>query len=434
MQAESTTSSCSFALTPSFVERALAWAVTFPYCSYFTSNNIPYPHAAFPHILAVSSGTHCWSLGHAPFDLLHQIYQEQKDWLFGYFSYDLKNHIHGLQSGHPDAIQFPSCTFFKPDYLLQIGEGEVTIRAGIGTAREIYQQILQTKPATPSFPATQVQLRAHMTKKEYLRKVQTIQSHIEEGDCYELNLCQEFSARPLALDPLNTFLQLNSLSPTPFATFQRFQDLYLMAASPERFLKKEGNKLVSQPIKGTIRRGKTSAEDEQLKAQLASDEKELAENMMIVDLVRNDLARSAVTGSVTVEELFGIYSFRQVHQMISTVTAEIKTGISFTEAIRNAFPMGSMTGAPKRKVMELIEQYECSQRGLYSGAVGFISPEGDFDFNVVIRSLQYNAVLRSLSFQVGGAITFDSIPEKEYEECLLKASALLKVLGAEEFS
>lgn len=425
-------SSAFFPLTESFVEKALQWAAAFPFCSYFTSNQISYPHGTFPHLLAVSSGANYWSLGNTPFESLEKLHRKQKDWLFGYFTYDLKNSIYGLHSHHPDTIEFPACTFYQADHLLFFGQEEVEIRSFITSPEKVYRQILETAPAAPVFPASPIPLQAHISREEYLQKVKAIQQHIVEGDCYELNLCQEFSAQDADVDPLSLFLQLNNLSPTPFATFQRFQNHYLMAASPERFLKKKGNKLISQPIKGTIRRGKSPAEDEKLKQQLATDEKELAENMMIVDLVRNDLAMSACTGSVKVEELFGIYSFRQVHQMISTVIADLKPELSFTDAIRNAFPMGSMSGAPKRKVMELIEQYENSRRGLYSGAIGFISPEGDFDFNVVIRSLLYNAESRSLSFQVGGAITYDSVPEKEYEECLLKASAMLKVLGVEK--
>lgn len=434
MPAKRNTTSSFFPLTPDFVERALKWAANFPYCSYLTSNAIPYPHSAFPHLLAVSGGKNSWKPGNLPFEQLKELHLLRQDWLFGYFTYDLKNGIHGLSSHHPDTIEFPACTFFQPDYLFFFGEEEVEIQSAATHAASIYQQIIETEPATPAYPAFPVRLKPHMDRAEYLQKVKTIQHHIIEGDCYELNLCQEFSAENAEVDPLSLFLQLNSLSPTPFATFQRYGHHYLMAASPERFLKKEGSKLISQPIKGTIRRGKSSTEDDQLKKQLATDEKELAENMMIVDLVRNDLSMSARTGSVKAEELFGIYSFRQVHQMISTVSAEIRPELHFTEAIRNAFPMGSMTGAPKRKVMELIEKYENSRRGLYSGAAGFIAPNGDFDFNVIIRSLLFNAESRSLNFQVGGAITYDSVPEKEYEECLLKASALLKVLGVEELS
>lgn len=423
------TSSATFPLGTDFREKVLQWASNFPYCSYFTDNNIPYPCGAFPEMLAVGQDADSYPLGSAPFEDLQKVYDEQPSWLFGYFTYDLKNAIHGLKSNLPDSIGFPDCIFYRPETLLFFKKDSVEIQSK--HPETVYEQILSCAAVAGSAPLTAdpLALRQHMSREEYLEKVKTIQNHILEGDCYELNLCQEFSATGADVNPLQLFLQLTAQSPTPFATFQRFGSRYLMGASPERFLKKEGATLISQPIKGTIRRGSTPEEDELLKHSLRNDEKELAENMMIVDLVRNDLARSALSGSVQAEELFGIYSFRQLHQMISTVRATIRPEISFTQAIKNAFPMGSMTGAPKRKVMELIERYENSRRGLYSGAVGFITPAGDFDFNVVIRSLLYNATEKVLSFQVGGAITYDSVPEKEYEECLLKAAAMLQVLG-----
>lgn len=417
-----------FPASSQFLLRALQWASAFDYCSYFTDNSIPYPNGAFPHMLAAGA-ERVWETGNAPFQALTDIHTVHKSWLMGYLSYDLKNEIHQLSSAHPDSTGSPPSLFYKPSHLFFFSGEEVEVYSR-SSPEKLYQQILQTPPASPAKPKQPVSLHRHMSKEAYLQKVTAIQQHILEGDCYELNLCQEFSADNIEADPLSLFLQLNKESPTPFATFQRFGSHYLLCASPERFLKKEGSQLISQPIKGTIRRGSTPAEDEQLKHQLRHDEKELAENMMIVDLVRNDLAMSSLPGSVEVSELFGIYSFRQVHQMISTIKSRLRPELTFTEAIRNAFPMGSMTGAPKRKVMELIEQYEHSHRGLYSGAVGFITPEADFDFNVVIRSILYNADTSTLSFQVGGAITYDSVPEKEYEECLLKARAILQVLEA----
>jgi len=202
-----------------------------------------------------------------------------------------------------------------------------------------------------------------------------------------------------------------------------------LSASPERFLKKINNKLISQPIKGTIKRGGSKIEDENLKFALKNDNKELAENIMIVDLVRNDLTRTVLNASVKVEELCEIYSFKQVHQMISTISAEIDNNLALSDIFKNTFPMGSMTGAPKIRAMEIIEKYEKTKRGLYSGAVGYINPKGDFDFNVVIRSIFYNSENNYLSFTVGGAITANSVPENEYNECLLKAKAILEVLG-----
>ena len=416
-----------FPVEPAFRLQALEWASSFHYCSYFTSNEIPYPNNPFPEMLAVGKRK-IWKLGDSPFEELYQLHQHHQDWFIGYFTYDLKNSIHGLKSSKPLTIPIPSCTFYLPDSLIFFNDDRVEIRSSQCSAEKIFQQILATPTPSPAV-GNSIYLRPHMSREEYLSKVEKVKEHILNGDCYELNLCQEFSASKVEINPLSLFLKLNSLSPAPFAGFQKLEDQYLICASPERFLKKEGSKLVSQPIKGTIRRGKTPEEDECMKQQLRSDEKEMAENMMIVDLVRNDLAISSLPGSVEVEEMFGIYSFRHVHQMISTVSSRLRPTLPFTEAIKNAFPMGSMTGAPKRKVMELIEQYENSSRGLYSGSVGFIDPEGNFDFNVVIRSLIYDSELQKLSFQVGGAITYDSDPEKEYEECLLKAKALMQVLG-----
>ena len=231
------------------------------------------------------------------------------------------------------------------------------------------------------------------------------------------------------MDPITIFLELNRISPTPFAAFYKWKDNYVLCASPERFLAKRGNKLVSQPIKGTAKRGGSDEEDKAIKQQLRNHAKELQENVMIVDLVRNDLTRSAKPGTVKTEELFGIYSFNQVHQMISTVVCELQDGISAVQAIRNTFPMGSMTGAPKISSMQLMELYERSRRGIYSGAIGYFSPDNDFDLNVVIRTLLYNSTEKYLSFQTGSAITYHADAEREYEECLLKAKAILEVLG-----
>jgi para-aminobenzoate synthetase component 1 len=168
--------------------------------------------------------------------------------------------------------------------------------------------------------------------------------------------------------------------------------------------------------------------DEQNKEELFHSSKDRSENVMVVDLMRNDLSKICKEGTVNVDELYGIYSFPQVHQMISTISGELKKNISFSEIIQATFPMGSMTGAPKKKVMELIEQYEKTKRGIFSGAVGYISPAGDFDFNVVIRSIMYNSMSGYLSFQTGSAVTFYSDPEKEWDECILKAEAMKKVL------
>jgi para-aminobenzoate synthetase component 1 len=243
-----------------------------------------------------------------------------------------------------------------------------------------------------------------------------------------MNFCQEFFAEKKNLDAVAVFERLNWIGRAPSSAFMRWGDRFLMSASPERFLQKRGDRLVSQPIKGTRRRGATVDEDEHIRAELASNEKDRAENIMIVDLVRNDLARNCLPGSVRVDELFGIHTFETVHQMISTVSGMLRPGVHPVDALRDAFPMGSMTGAPKVMAMQLIEQYEHTRRGLYSGAVGYFDPEGNFDFNVVIRSILYNASSGYVSAQVGGAIVYDSEPEAEYEECLVKLSAMQRGL------
>lgn len=275
-------------------------------------------------------------------------------------------------------------------------------------------------------------IKTRESKNLYIEKVNILKQHIQQGNIYEVNFCMEFFAEDVKINPFELYQKLIEISPMPFSCFVKHQSKYLLCASPERFLKKTNNKLLSQPIKGTIKRGLTNDEDMRLKEELKNSSKEQSENVMIVDLVRNDLSRIAKKGSVKVDELFGIYSFPQWHQMISTVSCIIKDGVSFEKILRATFPMGSMTGAPKISAMKLIDEFESSKRGMYSGSVGIMMPNGDFDLNVVIRSIQYNADTGYLSFMVGSAITIHSDAEKEYEECLLKAKAILSVLGNPE--
>jgi para-aminobenzoate synthetase component 1 len=272
-------------------------------------------------------------------------------------------------------------------------------------------------------------IKTRENKSSYIKKVNALKQHIQQGNIYEVNFCMEFFAEDVKINPFELYQKLIEISPMPFSCFVKHQNKYLMCASPERFLKKTKHQLVSQPIKGTIKRGINTEEDLRLKEELKNSRKEQSENVMIVDLVRNDLSRIAEKGSVKVDELFGIYSFPQWHQMISTISCNIKHNVSFEEILKAAFPMGSMTGAPKISAMKLIEEFESTKRGMYSGSVGIMIPNGDFDLNVVIRSVQYNADTGYLSFMVGSAITIHSDAEKEYEECLLKAKAILSVLG-----
>jgi len=360
---------------------------------------------------------------------IDQILQTTADWIFGHLAYDVKNEIENLQSYNPDYVCFPDFYFFIPEIVFILTEDELKIGVfNSAAAQKIYDEIISSEPIEGvRYPSPL--LRARFSKEEYIETVKKLQQHILRGDCYEINFCQEFYSNQLVIDPLLVYKKLSELSPNPFSAFYKHNDEYLMCASPERFVKKKGNTIMSQPIKGTANRVKNDlAADEQRKDNLFYNDKERSENIMIVDLVRNDLAKICTQGSVSVKEFLKVYTFPQVHQMISTVAGNLKENISIADVFYATFPMGSMTGAPKKKVMELIEKYEKTRRGLFSGTLGYINPEGDFDFNVVIRSILYNQSNSYVSIQAGSAITFKSDPKNEYEECLLKITAMKKAL------
>ncbi len=432
-------------VSSTFRWQALAWAASQPgqFAAFLNNNNITYPNDPFPNrfyvgakrVVSLTTEAQQTPSG----DFFEQLYRAQHErpshWV-GYFGYDLKNQLENLHSRNPDRLGFPDAYFVEPEWILDFQEDTVFI-TGTGDADALLQTIqahplnLTPYPLHPFQPLSLTPyppIDCRVLPDAYRANVRRVKQLIREGDVYELNYCIEFFRENAPLDPLATYRALTERSPMPFSSFLKINDLYVMGASPERFLKKQGQRLISQPIKGTVRRGLTPAEDDSLRAQLLASEKERAENLMIVDLVRNDLARSAETGSVHVDELFGIYGFRQVYQMISTVSATLRAGISWADAIRHAFPMGSMTGAPKIRAMQRIDELEVSRRGVYSGAIGYITPDNDFDFSVVIRSLLYNAQTQYASFSVGSAITYDADPEQEWHECLLKAQAIRAVL------
>lgn len=268
-----------------------------------------------------------------------------------------------------------------------------------------------------------------LKKEAYIKKVEEIKRHIQYGNIYEINFCMNFLAEHAKMDPMHTFIELQQKANAPYAALVKLGKDYILCASPELFLKKQNNTLITKPIKGTARRGKTPEEDEDLKHQLQSSLKERTENVMAVDVARNDLSIVAERASVKVDTLFGIESFATVHQMVSTVSCQVKPGTHFEDIIKATFPMASMTGAPKTMAMDLIDEFENFDRKYYSGSFGILDEKGDFELNVVIRSIFYNSENKQLSFAVGGAITYLSDPEEEYWECLLKAENLLRVLA-----
>jgi para-aminobenzoate synthetase component I len=390
------------------------------------------PYGSFEKLLAIGIAAEINGGSQDDFSALAGFSERSKDWLFGFLSYDLKNQLENLYSANHDALQFPLMHFFRPVILVMAAQEDIIIGClpGYGKFSEP-ENVFQMIRAFRNPPALQnrvPEIKARVSRARYLQKVNAIKQHIQAGDIYEMNYCIEFFSENSEIDTINTYRRLTEISPTPFSAYYKLKDNYLICSSPERFLKNKAGLLVSQPIKGTAPRGKTPEEDLRLNRQLYFDEKERSENVMIVDLVRNDLSKVAQKGSVKVEELFGIYSFPTVHQMISTVTAKLSDNRHFTDALRFAFPMGSMTGAPKIRAMQLIEIYEDTKRGLFSGAVGYISPESDFDFNVVIRSILYNSRNKYLAFLAGSAITSGSVPENEYLECLHKANTMKNAL------
>jgi para-aminobenzoate synthetase component I len=407
----------------------LNWSNQFSIFCLLEDNHNPPSQSSFDCIIGAGSIKTLQASSGSAFSQLEHFITEQDDWAFGHLGYDLKNEVEQLSSAHSDSIQFPDLFFFIPEIILVLKDKELQIGVIGKDAYTVFNEIL----SIPAHTQQETQKRtiivnSRFTKEEYLQTISKLQHHILIGDCYEITFCQEFYAENGRIDPVEVYNKLTELSPNPFSAFYRLDNKYLLCASPERFLKKTGERIISQPIKGTSKRDLTNKTlDEKSKDDLLNSSKERSENVMITDLVRNDLSKISTESSVKVEELFAIYSFPQVHQMISTVSASLATQ-DVSDILKATFPMGSMTGAPKKRVMELIEQYEKTKRGIFSGSIGYITPAGDFDFNVVIRSIVYNASNKYLSISAGSAITFYSKAEDEYEECLLKISAMKKAL------
>ncbi|OFX36160.1 MAG: hypothetical protein A2X08_03185 [Bacteroidetes bacterium GWA2_32_17] len=399
---------------------------------YYKKNNNSHNYHSYNLLVALGSIDELvFSKNKEPFNSLFEFYNKQPDWVFGHFNYDLKYSIENLKSENQDLIGFEEMFFFKPRYVIELNDNKIKVWFtkidNESSVKQLINNIQNVKFSNENI--LQSKLKSRISKEEYIDNVELIKKHIQLGDIYEMNFCQEFFNENVKVNPATLYIKLCEISPVPFSCFYKVGNKFLCGASPERFLKKVGSKIISQPIKGTSKKGRSKIENSVIAKELFSNEKERSENIMIVDLVRNDLSRTAKKQSVKVEELCGIYEFPQVFQMVSTVTSELSDNHNFTDVIKNAFPMGSMTGAPKIRAMELIEKYEKTKRGLYSGSVGYVTPSQDFDFNVVIRSFQYNAETKYLSFITGGAITIKSYPEKEYEECLIKAKGLLEVLN-----
>ncbi len=351
--------------------------------------------------------------------------EQSKAWKFLGLAYDAKNEIEKLDSQNKDITDFPTIFALYPDVVItyQSALNELTL------FRYQFEVDIFSIPnaAIPLDAKVNIQFAPTITKEKYIEQLNIIKYHLQRGDIYEINFCQEFSAQNISIHPLSTFKQLNNISPMPFSAYFKLEDKYVLSASPERFVKKEGKKLISQPMKGTLKRSNNKEEDAELAQKLKNSQKDQTENVMIVDLVRNDLSRLAKRGSVNVDELFEVYEFPNIYQMISTISCQLNENTTFVDIIKATFPMGSMTGAPKISAMQLSEKLENFKRSWYSGTIGYITPENDFDFSVLIRSIFYNETAKNINFAVGGAITISSDAEAEYEECMLKALPIFRL-------
>ncbi|MBC5834278.1 anthranilate synthase component I family protein [Flavobacterium sp. F372] len=417
-----------------FKEQLLYWSNQFREVVVLDSNienNENQLYKSYDLVVAVEAFTSIQTDYEKAFEDVYQYQSKANDWLFGYLSYDLKNDVEHLKSQNFDGLQFPDLYFFQPKKIFLLKGDTVEIQYLNMCDDEVesdFEEITQSQMSNVKSQKLPINIQQRISKENYLKKTEKMLAHIHRGDIYEANFCMEFFAEDANIEPVDIYQKLNEISASPFAVYFKKNQHYLLSASPERYLKKEDEKVISQPIKGTAKRNLDIELDEQSKIDLQNNPKERSENIMIVDLVRNDLSHTATKGSVEVEELCEIYTFKQVHQMISTIVSNVEHTTSPIEILRTTFPMGSMTGAPKISAMQIIEELEETKRGLYSGAVGYFTPTGNFDFNVVIRSILYNSENKYLSFSVGSAITSEAIPEKEYEECLLKAKAMFEVL------
>jgi para-aminobenzoate synthetase component 1 len=427
-------------------QQVLNWSARFGTCCFLDNQFYVSDDPGYECVVAVGEKARLKTEAGNAFSELRLFSLEHNDWLFGHFSFDLKSETEQTASLLPDFIQFPGLFFFVPEIVLLIHAHEIEIGLFTNDHRQLLDEIENhvtdagknipsldekenlTTDSKKNIPPP-VLIQNRISKADYIQVIERLQQHILRGDCYEINFCQEFFVEGASLDPIELYWSLTRVSPNPFSAYYTADEKFLLCASPERFLKRKGDLVLSQPIKGTSARNLHDKKlDETLRASLAASEKDRAENVMVVDLVRNDLSKICERDTVRVTELFGIYSFPQVHQMISTITGRPMKDLHWSEMIARTFPMGSMTGAPKKRVLELIERYEKTKRGLFSGSVGYVKPNQDFDFNVVIRSMLYNRPAQHLSYFAGSGITMNSDPENEYEECLLKVAAFENII------
>lgn len=358
-------------------------------------------------------------------EALHRWITQENDWIFGWIGYDARLSLERFDGEKQESAGTPVVMLIRPAHVAYVKDKQPVIKKGSWNDQWNHWLEAKTQHADVQHDYIGVQWNAGVSAQEYMHHAADLMRQIHLGNIYEANYCIDFTAHHCLDNPEAAWKKLYQITRAPFSGYAQVANWHLLCASPERYINRNENTVISQPIKGTARRSSDAVEDGRLRNDLAYGVKERSENVMIVDLVRNDLSRIAERGSVRVEELFGVHTFNTVHHLISTVSCRVAAMTSFVDILRATFPMGSMTGAPKLSAMQWIGSHERLSRGTYSGTLGFIEPGGNFDFNVVIRSVLYNSDKHELTCNVGGAITALSDLSAEYDECLLKASAVL---------
>lgn len=351
----------------------------------------------------------------------------------GYWSYDLARNMMHLPDMARDREQLPLMAAGLYDWALVLDHLHKTARLvshrRYAETEVLLPQILRRLQTGASAPSDNFRVQgavaSNFDRESYRAAFDAVQGYLQAGDCYQVNLAQRFSARASG-DAFGAYLELRRISPAPYAAFLSLPFAQILCASPERFIGVHAGHVETRPIKGTRPRGGDAERDRRLADELRSHPKDRAENLMIVDLLRNDLGKSCAPGSVRVPKLFEVESYANVHHLVSTVEGELAEGRDALDLLRDCFPGGSVTGAPKRRAMEIIEQLEPDRRGVYCGAIGYLGFDGNMDTNIAIRTLVYSdGVVRCWA---GGGLVADSRCEAEYQETLDKASAMLRLL------
>ncbi len=354
-----------------------------------------------------------------------------RDWCFGHMSYAQLHPAFGLQNLPPALNAWPMQNWFVPEWVLEWRHDRVRLHAIPEREAHALQVVAAMGRARPAAPVSRpIAWEPRVHRDEYLTQARRLMDHIQRGDIYEVNYCIERTAADSDFDPFTAFDRLASRTRAPFASFYRLEHLFALCASPERFLRFDGGSVFAEPMKGTRPRGPDQATDQRLKQELASNGKERSENVMALDVVRHDLSRVAHERSVVVEELCTVRSYPRVHQLVSKVRATMRENCSPMDVVAASFPMASMTGAPKRRAMQLIAQAEQRDRGLYSGTLAHFAPDGTGELNVVIRTVLFDGTTGSLSLSTGSALTAQCDPDQEWEECELKARSVIDAMDA----